>query len=211
MKPPKYLIVSLENISILLMTESIVIANALVSGSGDEIVRYIDPIISADYDVMTEEKFNEGFYTMDGKNRNRLVLLPDEYITDSLREKKKVLNIRKYLLEMLESFTASALVRQVRHKWSEFDLVAMEQIKQSDPTTGNYTWMMEEYSRIMGMPVEHAYKELKIRIESDILTKFRVQTLAEKWKEIINQTTSDSDKNTIITGMGRDFWKNNTL
>jgi len=211
MKPPKYLIVSLENISILVMTESIVIANALISGSGDEIIRYIDPIISADYDIMTEEKFNEGFYTMDGKNRNRLVLLSDEYITDSLREKKKVLNFRKYLLEMLESFTASALVRQVRHKWSEFDLVAMEQIKQSDPATGNYTWMMEEYSRIMGMPVEHAYKELKIRIESDILTKFRVQALAEKWKDAINQTTSESDKSTIIAGMGRDFWKNNTL
>lgn len=207
----RYLIASLENTSIYLMTPSVITANALVAGSGDSIIKVFTVYNSIDYGKLTRGMFTDKVYSIDQKAGNSLVEMPDEHVTVSWKETRTILNIRQNLFGRWESFTKQALARQTRHQWSEFDFVAMEQIKQSIPSENQYTWMLEEYARIMEVPVDRAYKELKLRLESDLMTKFRIQALAEKWKDKINQVTMTQQVEDIRREMAREFWQNSSI
>lgn len=207
----RYLIASLENTSIYLMTPSVITANALVAGSGDSVIKVFTVYNSVDYGKLTKGMFADKVYSIDQKAGNSLVEMPDEHVTMSWKETRTILNIRQNLFGRWESFTKQALARQTRHQWAEFDFVAMEQIKQSIPSENQYTWMLEEYARIMEVPVDRAYKELKLRLESDLMTKFRIQALAEKWKDKINQVTMTQQVEDIRREMAREFWQNSSI
>lgn len=207
----RYLIASLENTSVYLMTPSIITANALVSGSGDSIIKVFTPYNSADFGKLSRGMFAEKVYSIDQKAGNVLVEMPDIHVPSSWKEMRVILSIRQHLFGRWESFTKQALARQTRHQWAEFDFVAMEQIKESDPVANNYTWMLEEYARITEVPVERAYKELKLRLESDLMTKFRIQAMAEKWKDRINQVTIQSQVENVRREMAREFWQNSSI
>lgn len=207
----RYLIASLENTSVYLMTPSIITANALVSGSGDSIIKVFTAYNSADYGKITRNMFIEKVYSIDQKGGNTFVEMPDEHVSSSWKETRSILLTRQHLFGRWESFTKQALARQTRHQWAEFDFVAMEQIKESDPASNTYTWMLEEYARIVEMPVDRAYKELKLRLESDLMTKFRIQALAEKWKDKINQVTMQQQVEDVRREMAREFWQNSSI
>ena len=207
----KYLIASLENTSVYLMTPSVITANALVSGSGDSIIKVFTAYNSADYGKITRNMFTEKVYSIDQKAGNIFVEMPDEHVSASWKETRSTLLIRQHLFGRWESFTKQALARQTRHQWGEFDFVAMEQIKESDPSSNTYTWMLEEYARIVEIPVDRAYKELKLRLESDLMTKFRIQALAEKWKDRINQVTMQQQVEDVRREMAREFWQNSSI
>lgn len=207
----RYLVASLENTSVYLMTPSIITANALVSGSGDSIIKVFTPYNSAEYGRINRNMFTEKVYSIDQKAGNIFVEMPDEHVTSSWKETRNVLLIRQHLFGRWESFTLQALARQTRHIWGEFDFVAMEQIKESDPANNQYTWMLEEYARITEVTVERAYKELKLRLESDLMTKFRIQAMAEKWKDKINQVTQQTQVEDIRREMAREFWQNSSI
>lgn len=207
----RYLIASLENTSIYLMTPSIITANALVSGSGDSIIKVFTAYNSVDYNIINRNMFTEKIYSINQNLGNTFVEMPEEHVPASWRETRDVLLIRQLLFGRWESFTKQALARQTRHQWAEFDFIAMEQIKESNPSSNTYTWMLEEYARIVEMPVDRAYKELKLRLESDLMTKFRIQALAEKWKDKINQVTMQQQVEDVRREMGREFWQNSSI
>jgi uncharacterized protein (DUF4415 family) len=202
-----YLITSDENNIVFLMTPSIVTANALSSGNGDVSIRTLTKFNSPDFELMWEDKFKDNIYSL-ATPSNKLSLFAVENMTPSLTEMRNIMFIRQELFGYWESLTMQSLARQTRQHWSEFDMVAMDQIEQSDPSTGSYTKMLEEYARIVDSPVEYVYKEMKLRIESDLMTKFRVQAQADKWKDEINKVTTESEIQRVRTEMFRDFWQN---
>ena len=89
--------------------------------------------------------------------------------------------------------------------------MAQEALDASNPVTGEYSILIQEYARTLEQPIELAYKELKLRIDSDNITKFRVSALEEKWKNRINACVTKEEIELTRQAMVRELWLNSLI
>jgi len=210
---PKFLILSMENMGVLAMAPSQFVANAIVTGFGDSIIRVITPYNSLDYKNVTWEKMKDNFYSIeiDIKSGNTLVPLSSEHITESWKNMRELIQTRCMLLGVLESYTEQSLSRYNRYKWQSFETLMLDQLTQSNPETNDFSFLLEEYSYIVDLPTELVYKDLKLRFESDTIAKVKVTAMAEKWKYKINTMSDVTEKEEIHSNMMRDFYQNSLI
>jgi uncharacterized protein (DUF4415 family) len=206
----KYLILSMENHAVYTMVMSPVIANALVSGDGDTVIRGITTATSPEYTRPLNRDWFQGTYWQVGSD-NRFTEIDPTKITDKWRAQQQVMRLRQDLLFAWQSHLEASLSRVVRHTWQHFDVLAEAEFSRCDPAQGQYSWIIEEYARIIEQPVEQAYKELKLRIESDNMVRFRIQAMGEKWKARINAVTEVSQSDQVRKEMAREFWLNSVI
>lgn len=207
----KYLILSTENFCVYTMSPRVLTANALVAGEGDSMIRGITWSNSIDYNKVTNRDFfYNKIYTVDTK-RNAFIEVDPANVSDSWKKTREILRLRQDAFWNWETHLNNSLARVMRHAWDHFDVVAEEEIAKCDPAVGSYTWILEEYARILDIPVDRAVKELKLRIESDNITKFRIQTLGEKWRNKINECNNFNDIETARQEMVREFWLNSLI
>jgi hypothetical protein len=207
----KYLIVSLENFFIYTIADSVIIANALVSGNGDTMIFPVNSTNSIDYNKMLDRQtFYKTIYFLDKKTL-QIYETPYTNVSVEWRKQQQILSIRQDLFYTWETFTNSALSRVTRHSWDQFDQMVTIELDKCDPKNNQFTMMIEEYARVMETPVDQMYKELKLKIESDNVRKFRIQAMAERWKNIINDITDISEIAKIKKTMIREFWRNSLI
>jgi hypothetical protein len=204
----KYLILSMENHFVYTMTPRSLCATAVVAGDGDSVIKGVTSGNSADFDkIKDRQQFYKDVWMVDQRT-NSLSIVPWSQVSDSWKQQQKILVLRQDLFYSWETFTAGALARLTRYKWDQFDQLATRELDKCDPLANQYTMMLEEYARVMEVPVEQAYKELKLRIESDNIARFRITAMAEKWKNIINTITTSDESASVRKEMVREFWLN---
>lgn len=210
---PKFLILSMENMGVLAMAPSQFVANAIVSGYGDSIIRIITPYNSLDYRNISWDKMKDNFYgiRISVETGNTLVELDEEHITDTWKNMRELIRTRCTLLGILESYTEQSLSRYIRYKWSSFENLIIDEIKKSDPEKNQFSYLLEEYAYIVETPVELVYKDLKLKTESDTISKVKITAMSEKWKNKINSMVSIEEKDQLHHDMMRDFYQNSLI
>ena len=207
----KYLILSTENFCVYTMSPRVITANALVSGEGDSMIRGITWSNSVEYNRVTNRDFfYDKIYMVDTK-RNAFIEVDPANVSDSWKQTREVLRLRQDAFFNWETHMNNSLARVMRNTWDHFDVVAEEEIAKCDPANNSYTWILEEYARIIDVPVPQAVKELKLRIESDNITKFRIQALGDKWRAKINNCFTFNDIEAARQEMVREFWLNSLI
>jgi uncharacterized protein (DUF4415 family) len=207
----KYLILSTENFCVYTMSPRHLTANALVAGEGDSMIRGITWSNSVEYNRVTNRDFfYDKIYTVDTA-RNAFIEVDPANVSDTWKQTREILRLRQDAFFNWETHLSNSLARVMRHGWEHFDVVAEQEIAKSDPANNSYTWVLEEYARTMEVSVQQAYKELKLRIESDNITKFRIQALGEKWRNKINQCNTFNDIEAARKEMVREFWLNSLI
>jgi hypothetical protein len=147
---------------------------------------------------------------IDNKNNSFSEVDPSN-VSESWKKQREVLFLRQNIFVHWETLTSNSLIRLSRHKWGEFDSYMETELKNCDPVKNEFSHILEEYARIVELPVDLAYRELKLRIESDNSVKFRIQALAEKWKKKINQGETSDELAAIRTNMIKEFWLNSMI
>ena len=204
----KYLVLSTENWCIYTMTPTPFTANALAEGDGDSIVRGLTPQNSADHARCVDRAFFYNKIWMIDNKKNTFVEVDPNNVSDSWKKQREILFLRQNAFVHWETHISNSLVRMQRHKWEAFDSYMWEELKNCDPTINQFSKIVEEYARILEIPVDMAYGELKLRIESDNSVRFRIQAMAEKWKRQINRGETQDELKEIRKQMTRDFWQN---
>lgn len=211
MNDMKYLIISQENFCVYTWTSRVITANALIAGDGDSMIRGVTVSNCISYNTITDrDMFVNKVYQINN-HRNELVEVPLSNVTDSWKEKQQLLRYKQDAFWNWESNINASLARTIKHTWDSFDVVAQRALESSNPTTGEYSILIQEYARTLEQPVELAYKELKLRIDSDNITKFRVSALEEKWKNKINACLTKEEIELTRQAMVRELWLNSLI
>lgn len=201
----------MENWCVFTYTRNIHIANALADGAGDAVVFGIGKTSNKWYNkIKNRDLFYEKVVMLDSKNKT-MKEVPPETVTDSWKDMQDLLRMRQRALLTWQNITLAALNKLGKNHWDYFDSVCEQEIAKSNPSTGEYSLLIEEYARTMEQPVDHVYKDLKIRLESDNAAKFRVQALANRWKNKINQSFTREEVQASIQEMRREFWLNSRI
>lgn len=203
-----YLVISHENFCVYTCTHRLVTANALASSSIDCFVRGITPFAVANFDKF---KYPKEFYENVWKNDKRsgqLISIDPSQVSESWLINREIIKLRHNLFNVWETYTGNALLRVDSTKWTAFSAVADAEIKRCDSNQGIFTPMIEEYARISERPVEQVFAELSLKIETENISKFRITALAEKFKDMINQSTTQEELDKIRTQMYIEFWGN---
>lgn len=207
----KYLIYSTENWCVYTMTPRPVTANALAEGTGDAVLRGLTASNSIDYDKFTDRYFFYNKIWMLDSKKNSFVEIDPNNVSDRWKRQREILFLRQNALVHWETYVSNSMIRVTRHKWEAFDSYMLEELKNCDPTSNEFSKIIEEYARILEIPVDIAYKDLKLRIESDNSVRFRIQAMAEKWKRKINQCNTSDELTAIRKQMVIDFSTNSMV
>lgn len=206
-----FIVISYENFCIFTSTQSAFVANAVMGSSIDAFVRSVPRHFAHYNDYSNPIYFQENILSATPNNKLSIDLIDQSGVSDQWLANRKIIFRRQRLFEILEIYIIGALVRVQRYKWDGFSALASTELSACDPSTNTYTLMIEEYARIVGMPEELLYKDLKLKLEADNITKFRITALAEKWKNKINQTTSFEEMDLIGPEMYQEFVSNSFI
>jgi len=207
-----YLVVSHENFCVYTSTSQLVIANALASSSIDCFIRGVTSFNLNNYNKFTNPKeFYENIWKNDYRAQYNLVPVDPSQVNENWLKNREIIKRRHILFSVWDSHTSNALARVDTTKWPAFSAVAETEIKQCDSDKGIFTPMIAEYARISERPVAEVFDELKLKIETENLAKFRITALAEKFKDKINQAITQEDMDQVKAQMYIEFWGNAIL
>lgn len=205
-----YLIISYENLCIYTVVDSASVANALVASSIDTFVRAISPANCSNYDICTEEHFYNNVCKI-ATGKGMIMESSENDVSKEWLINRNILRARKNIFKVWEIYTANALVRVQRYQWGGFTALAASELEKCDLKNQKYTIMIEEFARIVDLPIDQFCKDLKLKLEADNITKFRITALAEKWKNKINHARSKQDLSTIVPEMHQEFNSNSFI
>lgn len=212
MKDMKYVLVSTENNCVYTYTPLPTMATAIQQGESDVFIVGITQANCPDYALFQHrDYFYEKIMYFDIMRTYRFIETSPDDVSDKWKQRREIIRLRQELFYLWDTHAANSLARNTQYAWEHFPVVALEELSKCDPKSDKYTWIIEEYARIMEVPVKQAYKELKLQIESDNIRKFRVQTLAEKWKKQINACNDSSQIAECRRNLIREFWQNSYI
>lgn len=206
----KYLILSMENHCIYTMTQSSLIANALVAGDGDTTLRGINAATSRDYAKVTgRDWFLDTVYHM--TTNNDFMPIARDLVTDAWRAQQTRIRLRQDLFVAWHSHVELSLARLNRHPWPAFESAALAALADCRPEEQVWSPLVEEYARITARPVDQVYRDLEMQLASDRSHRFRVSAMAVRWRDRINQVQDRSEYAAVAQEMAREFWVNAAL
>ena len=206
----RYLIISYENLCVYTVVDSPIIANALAGSSIDSYVRAISPVTCPEYDLCTDEYFYKDMYKVATGKGNIMPSSKDD-VSKQWLINREILRARNNIFKVWESYTANALIRVQRYQWDGFTALARAELEKCDAANKKYTIMLEEFARVVDLPIDQFCKDLRLKLEADNITKFRITALAEKWKTRINSARSREDFSTIVPEMHQEFNSNSFI
>ena len=205
-----YLIISYENLCVYTVVDSPIIANAIVGSSIDAYILAITPASCRDYELCTDEYFYNNVCKIANGKANIMMSSKDS-VSEEWLINREILRTRKNIFKVWEIFTANALIRVQRYQWDGFTALARSELEKCNLSNNNYTMMIEEFATTVNLPIDQFCKDLKLKIEADDITKFRITALAEKWKSKINSARKKSEFVVIVPEMYQEFNSNSFI
>ena len=205
-----YLIVDRLTGCIYCTTPLIVVANAIcMSLGGDAKIQRIAPntVSTKDYDIITSINSSQVAYQLSKKGLTLTKIRIDELNNDWFNTREIVYR-RLELFKFWEGFALAALDSISKYHWGEFYSMACNELRNCDPANNQYTRVFEEYARILEVPEDIAYKELKLTTETDTLAKFRISAMSEKWRRKINLVSTQKQSQALLLQMTQEFLDN---
>lgn len=206
----RYLIISYENLCVYALVDSPIIANAIAGSSIDTFVRAITPTSCPDYELCTEEYFQNNVLKV-ATGKGNIMKSSEEEVSKEWLVNREILKARYKIFKVWESYTANALIRVQRYQWSGFTAVASSELEKCDLANNKYTIMIEEFARVVDLPIDQFCKDLRLKLEADNITKFRITALAEKWKTRINNSRTRQELTSIVPEMFQEFNSNSFI
>jgi hypothetical protein len=160
--------------------------------------------------LCTDEYFYKDVYKV-ATGKNSIMPSSKNDVSKEWLVNQEILRARRNIFKVWESYTANALIRVQRYQWDGFTALANSQLEKCDVSNDKYTIMLEEFARVVELPVDQFCKDLRLKLEADNITKFRITALAEKWKHKINSAQSKQDFTTIIPEMHQEFNSNSFI
>lgn len=205
MKDIKYIVVSHENNCVYTYTPRELTAIAIAEGEPDCVAMAVNPLSMPDYkNIVNRNYFYDNVWAIDITKTNKLTKVED--VSDAWLQKRELIRARQDVFYHWEATTVSALNRLNTRAWKDFDVVAYNEILKCNPDADEYTWMVQEYAKINERQVEDVYKELKLKIETDNIKRFRIQAMSDRWKTIINSTTEIEHLRQLKQQLLTDYW-----
>lgn len=206
----RYLIISYENLCVYTVVDSPIIANAIVASSIDTYVRAISPASCPEYDLCTDDYFYSNVCKV-ATGKGDIMMSSKDDVSQEWLINREILRVRKNIFKVWEIFTANALIRVQRYQWDGFTSLARSELEKCDIANNKYTIMIEEFARIVDLPIDQFCKDLTLKLEADNITKFRITALAEKWKSRINNSRSKAEFAVIVPEMHQEFNSNSFI
>lgn len=206
----RYLIISYENLCVYTLVDSATIANAIAGSSIDTFIRAINPANCPNYDICTDDYFYDNVCKI-ATGKGEIMKSSKDDVSKEWLLNREILQARKNIFKVWEIYTANALIRVQRYKWDGFTSLAESELAKCDLQNQKYTIMIEEFARIIDLPIDQFCKDLKLKLEADNITKFRITALAEKWKHKINNSRSRQDLSSIVPEMHQEFNSNSFI
>jgi len=207
----KYLIISMENYCVFTMDTDVVNANNTALSNFNSFVRPVSRLNFKEYDSINARTFfKDKIYKIEASAKKLTEMNPDD-ISESWKTQRELIWLRQEGHAYLGMHHEIAISLTKTFHWDQFPTEALEEIKNCDPTTNSYTRLIEEYSRALDKPINHVYKELKLKLEGEQVVKFRISALTQKWKSLINKITTREELEFIKEGMITEFWVNHRL
>ena len=212
MKDMKYVLISTENNCVFTYTPLPTMASAIQQGESDTFIIGITKANCPDYDNFKDrDYFYDRIMYFDIMRTYKFIETSPDDVSDKWKQRREIIRLRQELFYLWDTHAHNSLARNTQYAWPHFTVVAEAELAKCNPAENDFTWIIEEYARIMEVDTKTAYKELKLQIESDNIRNFRVQILAEKWKKEINACTDSTMIAETRRKMIREFWQNSYI
>jgi len=209
----KFVIQSFENMGMLTVAASPVIANNLAEGLGDCYVRTISPSnCKVHYEEITYNFIRDTNTALD-KNCKTSTL---NEITESYLQMKELARRRQHLYGVLYVWNEGLIARTNRFGSGDFIELARQAVLQSNPTTEQWHHWVLEHAAIQDLSPVAAYQDLKIVSDCEPEIRFRVNSLFLKWVKRINKALlEDLQQEQYVTKfldeMRIEYWLNKEI
>lgn len=213
MQDMKYLVVSMENDCVFSYSPRAMTAAALCEGDIDAVVVGLTYAFTpaADYNMIKNRDLFYGKAYVYNFKKYSLVETSFDNLSDKWKQTQEIVRMRQEAFFTWESLTYNASLKATQNTWDGYDFVAYTELKKCDPSRGVFTPAIHEYARILEMTEQEAFKELLLQTETQIMKKFRIQALSEKWKRKINTCYTKDEIDAAKKQMNREFITNGNL
>lgn len=201
----KYLISDAETWAVYAQAPTITSAQAVILGMVNIEVRSLPVQLVHRAPEYKGLNFDKDFYQFAIKFK--VFPMPEELKTPEFLERRRVIKLRLAYLHSLETYNQEQLNRTIDF-YDKFDGYLLSAIEKCDPSTNTYHPGIVEYATISGIPVEAAYRELKMREETRGAVKLRNLAIYRKHVNIFNKLTTRDELKLAFKEAMNDLYSN---
>lgn len=198
------LVVDLENGAVLCRPQSTSTAKSVVKGIQNSSVCTLASSLVWKAREYKDFDFNKDdlVWSVGGK----IMLMPDHLKTDEFYAKKELAQERSKYIYALEVYFQMYLTRVVDYYDQGTEAYIISELDQCNPLANYYTYGIQEYARVLGIHPETAYKEFKLRYDTQMLTRLRNFAMFQKWLDIMNTCYTKEELQEALKNANNEIW-----
>jgi len=135
-----------------------------------------------------------------------IALMPDHLKTDAYRAKKKLAQERARYITALEAYFQMYLTRVVDFYDQATEAYIISELEQCNPLANYYTYGITEYARVLDIHPETAYKEFKLRYDTQMLVRLRNLAMYQKHLDLMNQCNTREELQDALKNANNEIW-----
>ena len=139
------------------------------------------------------------------------VPMPDTAVNSFYIEKKRLALLRSRIFPALYNISHWANRKTFVSPIAGIENDLQIALDECDPSTGHYSFSINEYALTTGIPVAEAYKELKFKVEGMRTQRLRIYGQFEYFSKKINSATTGAAMDAIYNEMMKKFVKDTLL
>lgn len=132
--------------------------------------------------------------------------MPDHLKTDDFYAKKQLAQERAKYIYALEVYFQMYLTRVVDFYDQATETYIISELDQCNPLANYYTYGIQEYARVLDIHPETAYKEFKLRYDTQMLARMRNLAMFQKHLDLMNQCTTKEQLQDALKNANNEIW-----
>jgi hypothetical protein len=194
-----------SNDGIVWVGKKIAVANKIKEGLLDTEISFLSDGHPT-HDELAAINLQSGHYNWNIKATS-VSLMPQGNINPVYLEKKRLAQLRSRIFPALYNIAHWASRKTIVSPVAGIEADLQKFLDDCDPDSGVYDFNIEEYALTNNMPVEEAYKELKLRVDNYRTQRMRIYSQFEYFSKKINITTTGPGMQAVHEEMIKKFIK----